>query len=177
MDSPGLLLQYTVAMMGYGSEDKDAVLELTYNYGVTEYAKGNAYAQVCNLVFLLLLLLRALYGRPSSRGLTLDTHDAERSSRSPLAPTMSTGPRRRRSCLEARWCGSRGPCQGSTPRSQPSWTLMAGNWYCTTTIQCAHLLVCIEERFSFIRGKSFLQCPYIIVQVFVDNIDFAKELE
>lgn len=34
-------------MMGYGPEDKNAVLELTYNYGVTEYDKGNAYAQVC----------------------------------------------------------------------------------------------------------------------------------
>lgn len=33
-------------MMGYGPEDKSAVLELTYNYGVTEYDKGNAYAQV-----------------------------------------------------------------------------------------------------------------------------------
>lgn len=38
--------QYTIAMMGYGPEDKNAVLELTYNYGVTEYDKGNAYAQV-----------------------------------------------------------------------------------------------------------------------------------
>lgn len=42
-----LVLQYTLAMMGYGPEEKNAVLELTYNYGVTEYAKGNAYAQVC----------------------------------------------------------------------------------------------------------------------------------
>lgn len=33
-------------MLGYGPEDKNAVLELTYNYGVTEYEKGNAYAQV-----------------------------------------------------------------------------------------------------------------------------------
>lgn len=33
-------------MMGYGSEDKNCVLELTYNYEVTEYDKGNAYAQV-----------------------------------------------------------------------------------------------------------------------------------
>ena len=33
-------------MMGYGPEDKSVVLELTYNYGVTEYDKGNAYAQV-----------------------------------------------------------------------------------------------------------------------------------
>lgn len=39
-------LQYTIAMMGYGPEDKFPVLELTYNYGVTEYDKGNAYAQV-----------------------------------------------------------------------------------------------------------------------------------
>ncbi|KAH0919656.1 hypothetical protein HID58_027316 [Brassica napus] len=39
-------LQYTIAMMGYGPEDKTAVLELTYNYGVTEYDKGNAYAQI-----------------------------------------------------------------------------------------------------------------------------------
>ncbi|KAK9148682.1 hypothetical protein Scep_007439 [Stephania cephalantha] len=38
--------KYTIAMMGYGPEDKNAVLELTYNYGVTEYTKGNAYAQI-----------------------------------------------------------------------------------------------------------------------------------
>ena len=41
-----LMLQYTIAMMGYGPEDKNAVLELTYNYGVKEYDKGNGYAQV-----------------------------------------------------------------------------------------------------------------------------------
>lgn len=41
-----LFFQYTVAMMGYGPEDKSTVLELTYNYGVKEYTKGNAYAQV-----------------------------------------------------------------------------------------------------------------------------------
>ncbi len=34
-------------MIGYGEEEKKTtVLELTYNYGVTEYTKGNAYAQV-----------------------------------------------------------------------------------------------------------------------------------
>ncbi|KAH7524184.1 hypothetical protein FEM48_Zijuj06G0092200 [Ziziphus jujuba var. spinosa] len=38
--------KYTVAMMGYGPEDKNAVLELTYNYGVTDYDKGNGYAQI-----------------------------------------------------------------------------------------------------------------------------------
>uniref|UniRef100_A0A0C9RQR9 Lactoylglutathione lyase n=1 Tax=Wollemia nobilis TaxID=56998 RepID=A0A0C9RQR9_9CONI len=38
--------KYTIAMMGYGPEDKSTVLELTYNYGVKEYDKGNAYAQI-----------------------------------------------------------------------------------------------------------------------------------
>ncbi|KAK9208563.1 hypothetical protein WN944_000921 [Citrus x changshan-huyou] len=38
--------KYTIAMMGYGPEDKNVVLELTYNYGVTDYDKGNAYAQI-----------------------------------------------------------------------------------------------------------------------------------
>jgi len=33
-------------MMGYGPEDQNTVLELTYNYGVKEYDKGNGYAQV-----------------------------------------------------------------------------------------------------------------------------------
>ncbi|XP_027355332.1 probable lactoylglutathione lyase, chloroplastic isoform X2 [Abrus precatorius] len=35
----------TVAIMGYGPEDKNTVLELTYNYGVTNYDKGNGYEQ------------------------------------------------------------------------------------------------------------------------------------
>lgn len=39
-------MQYTIAMMGYGPEDESTVLELTYNYGVTEYTKGDAYGQV-----------------------------------------------------------------------------------------------------------------------------------
>ncbi|GAV84615.1 Glyoxalase domain-containing protein [Cephalotus follicularis] len=38
--------KYTVAMMGYGPEDKNTVLELTYNYGVTQYDRGNGYAQI-----------------------------------------------------------------------------------------------------------------------------------
>jgi lactoylglutathione lyase len=38
--------KYTLAMMGYAEEQETTVLELTYNYGVTEYTKGNAYAQV-----------------------------------------------------------------------------------------------------------------------------------
>ncbi|XP_058723767.1 lactoylglutathione lyase GLX1-like [Vicia villosa] len=37
---------YTLAMLGYAEEYETVVLELTYNYGVTEYTKGNGYAQV-----------------------------------------------------------------------------------------------------------------------------------
>ncbi|KAK1439456.1 hypothetical protein QVD17_05274 [Tagetes erecta] len=36
----------TKAIMGYGSEDESPVLELTYNYGITEYDKGNGYGQI-----------------------------------------------------------------------------------------------------------------------------------
>ncbi|XP_023740452.3 probable lactoylglutathione lyase, chloroplastic [Lactuca sativa] len=43
-DSPEY--KYTIAMMGYGPESKNCLLELTYNYGVLEYDKGNAYAQI-----------------------------------------------------------------------------------------------------------------------------------
>jgi hypothetical protein len=52
------LLQYTIAMMGYDDEDKTTVIELTYNYGVTEYSKGNAYAQVSMKSFLCIMLLQ-----------------------------------------------------------------------------------------------------------------------
>ncbi|KAL2940120.1 putative lactoylglutathione lyase chloroplastic [Bienertia sinuspersici] len=44
MDIPESKL--TKAIMGYSPEDKNAVLELTYNYGVNEYDKGNGYAQI-----------------------------------------------------------------------------------------------------------------------------------
>ncbi|CAI5483766.1 unnamed protein product, partial [Closterium sp. Yama58-4] len=37
--------KYTIAMVGYGPEAESAVVELTYNYGVESYEKGNAYAQ------------------------------------------------------------------------------------------------------------------------------------
>ncbi|BAU02907.1 hypothetical protein VIGAN_11250300 [Vigna angularis var. angularis] len=36
----------TIAILGYGPEEKCTVLELTYNYGVTKYDKGDAYAQI-----------------------------------------------------------------------------------------------------------------------------------
>ncbi|XP_068656613.1 lactoylglutathione lyase [Aristolochia californica] len=38
--------KYTIAMLGYAPEQETTVVELTYNYGVTEYTKGNAYAQI-----------------------------------------------------------------------------------------------------------------------------------
>lgn len=38
--------KYTLAFLGYNDEDKTTVFELTYNWGTTEYDKGNAYAQV-----------------------------------------------------------------------------------------------------------------------------------
>ena len=51
LSSVSCIVQYTIAMMGYAEECETTVLELTYNYGVTEYTKGNAYAQV-RIVFL-----------------------------------------------------------------------------------------------------------------------------
>ncbi|KAL2941431.1 Lactoylglutathione lyase GLX1 [Bienertia sinuspersici] len=38
--------KYAIAMMGYAPKEETTVLELTYNYGVTNYTKGNAYALV-----------------------------------------------------------------------------------------------------------------------------------
>lgn len=43
-------------MMGYADEYETTVLELTYNYGVTEYTKGNAYAQVSQMLLLAFLV-------------------------------------------------------------------------------------------------------------------------
>lgn len=38
--------QYTPAFVGYGDEASGAVLELTYNYGVTSYDNGNAFGHI-----------------------------------------------------------------------------------------------------------------------------------
>ena len=44
-------IQYTLAMVGYGDDEyTTTVLELTYNYGVTEYTKGTGYGQVSKSV-------------------------------------------------------------------------------------------------------------------------------
>jgi len=38
--------QYTLAYLGYGSNPEHAELELTYNYGVTQYDMGKAYGHL-----------------------------------------------------------------------------------------------------------------------------------
>jgi lactoylglutathione lyase len=38
--------KYTLAFVGYGSNPDHAELELTYNYGVTEYEQGTAYGHL-----------------------------------------------------------------------------------------------------------------------------------
>ena len=38
--------EFTLAFVGYGNELDNTVLELTYNYGKTDYEMGNAYGHV-----------------------------------------------------------------------------------------------------------------------------------
>jgi lactoylglutathione lyase len=38
--------KYTLAFVGYGAEDSNAVIELTYNYGVDHYDMGNAFGHL-----------------------------------------------------------------------------------------------------------------------------------
>jgi lactoylglutathione lyase len=38
--------KYTLAFVGYDSEDRSAVLELTFNYGVDRYELGSAFGHV-----------------------------------------------------------------------------------------------------------------------------------
>src|SRR5262245_14293834 len=38
--------KYTLAFVGYDSEERSAVLELTFNYGVERYDLGSAYGHV-----------------------------------------------------------------------------------------------------------------------------------
>lgn len=38
--------KYTLTFLGYGPESESCALELTYNYGVSEYELGNAYGHV-----------------------------------------------------------------------------------------------------------------------------------
>lgn len=38
--------QFTLAFVGYGDEQSNTVLELTYNYGVTSYDLGKAFGHI-----------------------------------------------------------------------------------------------------------------------------------
>ena len=38
--------KFTLAFVGYGDEDSSAVIELTYNWGKTSYALGDAFGHV-----------------------------------------------------------------------------------------------------------------------------------
>jgi len=38
--------KYTLAFVGYGTEDAHAVIELTYNYGVEKYDLGTAFGHI-----------------------------------------------------------------------------------------------------------------------------------
>ncbi len=38
--------EFTLAFLGYGDEANHTVLELTYNWGVSEYDMGNAYGHI-----------------------------------------------------------------------------------------------------------------------------------
>ncbi len=38
---------YTLVFLGFGPETETAVIELTYNYGVTKYEHGGAYGHIC----------------------------------------------------------------------------------------------------------------------------------
>ena len=38
--------KYTLAFLGYGPEESNALIELTYNYGVTTYDQGTAFGHL-----------------------------------------------------------------------------------------------------------------------------------
>lgn len=38
--------KYTLAFVGYGEEDSNSVIELTYNYGTEKYELGNAFGHL-----------------------------------------------------------------------------------------------------------------------------------
>lgn len=38
--------KFTLAFVGYGREEENSVLELTYNWGVTEYEIGSAFGHI-----------------------------------------------------------------------------------------------------------------------------------
>jgi len=61
---------WSKTIVGYGSELKLTALELTYNYGISSYAKGNDYRHIA---LLKTLLPADVIERAKSRGLTVET--------------------------------------------------------------------------------------------------------
>lgn len=42
--------KYSLAFVGYGPETEEAVIELTYNWGVESYDMGNAYGRALTML-------------------------------------------------------------------------------------------------------------------------------
>lgn len=38
--------KFTLAFLGYGAESENTVIELTYNWGITQYKQGNAFGHI-----------------------------------------------------------------------------------------------------------------------------------
>ncbi|PJG84659.1 lactoylglutathione lyase [Conservatibacter flavescens] len=58
--------KYSLAFLGYEDEDKSAVIELTYNWGVTEYDHGSAFGHIaigCDDIYATCEAVRAAGGK------------------------------------------------------------------------------------------------------------------
>jgi hypothetical protein len=79
--------KYTLAFLGYGPEEDNCVLELTYNWGKESYTKGNGYAQVRAGKGVMLLVRFPAVMSPEGGGADMGTH--ETSIGLPIAPTCN----------------------------------------------------------------------------------------
>ncbi|HTF94992.1 MAG TPA: lactoylglutathione lyase [Cellvibrio sp.] len=58
--------KFTLAFMGYGDEENNTVIELTYNYGVESYDLGKGYGHIaigCNDVYATCEKIRSVGGK------------------------------------------------------------------------------------------------------------------
>ena len=58
--------KYSLAFLGYDDEDNSAVIELTYNWGVTEYDHGSAFGHIaigCDDIYATCEAVRAAGGK------------------------------------------------------------------------------------------------------------------
>ncbi|MGH8557214.1 MAG: lactoylglutathione lyase [Methylococcales bacterium] len=58
--------EFTLAFMGYGNEDENTVIELTYNWGTSAYELGNAFGHLAigvDDVYAAIETIRALGGK------------------------------------------------------------------------------------------------------------------